>query len=172
MPTVFTHALAGAAIAQVAAPARHRRALTLLAAGAAMLPDGDALGFWLGVHGGLLGHRGLTHSVFFAALVAAGAALLFSEDRWKIATCIFAATATHGLLDALTDGGSGIAFFAPFWDERYFFPVTPIKVAPMRPATLFTRWGAEVMASEVAWIWAPAALMVAAARLRLRRTME
>jgi inner membrane protein len=29
--------------------------------------------------------------------------------------------ASHGVLDALTNGGHGIAFFSPFLNERYFF---------------------------------------------------
>lgn len=173
VPTVFTHALAGAALAQVFAPAKHLRAATLLAAGAAVLPDIDALGFWLGVHGGLIGHRGITHSLLFAGMVAAGLAVLFPRgtDRWRIAACILAATASHGLLDALTDGGSGIAFFAPFSDSRYFFPFTPIRVAPIRPASLFTRRGAAVFQSELLSVWVPAGVMAVAARMvRARRT--
>ena len=166
VPTVFTHAIAGAAIAQVLAPAKHLRAATLLAAGAAVLPDIDALGFWLGVHGGLIGHRGITHSLLFAGIVAAGLPLLFPRgaDRWRVAACILAGIASHGLLDALTNGGSGVAFFAPFSDTRYFFPVTPIRVAPIRPAALFTKRGAAVLQSELLWVWIPAGVMAWAAR--------
>jgi hypothetical protein len=32
-------------------------------------------------------------------------------------------TASHGMLDAMTDGGLGVAFFAPFDNARYFFPM-------------------------------------------------
>nr|HRC76832.1 rhodanese-like domain-containing protein [Kouleothrix sp.] len=32
----------------------------------------------------------------------------------------------HGVLDAMTDGGLGVAFFAPFSATRYFFPFRPI----------------------------------------------
>ena len=39
--------------------------------------------------------------------------------------------ASHGVLDALTDGGPGVAFLAPFDDTRYFFPWRPIRVSPL-----------------------------------------
>jgi inner membrane protein len=48
--------------------------------------------------------------------------------RFGIALCIAVATASHGILDAFTNGGLGVAFFAPFDKTRYFFPVTPMKL--------------------------------------------
>ena len=33
----------------------------------------------------------------------------------------FLSTVLHGLLDALTNGGDGIAFFSPFSNERFSF---------------------------------------------------
>jgi hypothetical protein len=35
---------------------------------------------------------------------------------------LFLATAGHGLLDAMTNGGLGLAFFSPFDNHRYFLP--------------------------------------------------
>src|SRR5258708_39722150 len=49
MPTIFTHAVAGASLAQMLAPDSHRRAVTALAAVTAMLPDADVIGFRLGI---------------------------------------------------------------------------------------------------------------------------
>ena len=151
------------------------RAAMVLAAGVAMLPDADVLGFYLGAgRGTLLWHRGFTHSLAFAGLVAVLSAALFpvrrAADRWRVAAAMFAATASHGLLDALTDGGSGIAFFAPFDETRYFFPFTPIPVAPIRVSSMFTRRGISVLAHEALLVWAPAGLIAAAsAALRCRR---
>jgi hypothetical protein len=48
------------------------------------------------------------------------------KDRW-VRPYFFVVTASHGALDAMTDGGLGIAFFAPFDNTRYFFPFRPIK---------------------------------------------
>jgi inner membrane protein len=176
LPTVFTHAIAGAAIGCVLAPRKHMGTVTALAAAAAVLPDADVLGFRLGFHyGDLFGHRGFTHSLLFAGIVALGVAFWFrrrwagSPDQLRIAACIFAATASHGLLDGLTDGGFGIAFFAPFDNTRYSFPVTPIRVAPLRAAALFTQRGARVLASEAIWVWIPSVAAGTAAMLLRRR---
>ena len=51
--------------------------------------------------------------------------------RGRVATFafLFLCTMSHALLDALTDGGLGVAFFSPFSNERYFFPWTPIRVS-------------------------------------------
>jgi hypothetical protein len=54
-------------------------------------------------------------------------------------TFFFLATASHGLLDAMTDGGLGVAFFSPFDKHRYFFPWTPIRVSPIGLTRLFQR---------------------------------
>ena len=82
----------------------------------------------------------------------------------------FAVTASHGILDAMTDGGRGIAFFAPFDDTRYFLPFRPIKVSPIGIAFLSTR-GLAVLWSELLWVWIPATIIAGATLLirRLRR---
>jgi hypothetical protein len=38
---------------------------------------------------------------------------------------VFLATASHGVLDATTNGGLGVAFFSPFDNRRYFLPWRP-----------------------------------------------
>lgn len=162
MPTIMTHAVAGAAIAQVLAPCSRRGQITWIAAVCAMLPDVDVLGFPLGIpYGDLFGHRGLTHSLLFAAVVALGVAGLLRDrfrarDLLQVLICIFAATASHSLLDAFTNGGLGVAFFAPFSAARYFFPLRPILVSPIGVAAFLTQRGASVLWSEMAWVWAPA----------------
>jgi len=42
-----------------------------------------------------------------------------------------ALVASHPLLDALTDGGLGVALLWPFSAERFFFPWRPIPVSPI-----------------------------------------
>ena len=70
-------------------------------------------------------------------------------------------TASHGALDAMTDGGLGVAFFAPFSGERYFFPFRPIVVSPIGLGGFFSEWGVAVIKSELLWVWLPSALVVA-----------
>ena len=73
----------------------------------------------------------------------------------------FLATASHGFLDAMTDGGLGVAFFSPFDDTRYFLPLTPIRVSPIGISRFFTARGFAVIRSELLWIWLPTALLIA-----------
>ena len=63
--------------------------------------------------------------------------------------------ASHGLLDAMTNGGKGIALLAPFDQTRYFSPWTPIKVAPLSVKAFFGPWGWAVIKSEFLWVWLP-----------------
>jgi inner membrane protein len=72
----------------------------------------------------------------------------------------FGATASHGVLDALTNGGLGVAFFAPFSNTRYFFPWQPIEVSPLGIEPFLSSRGVEVMVSEFKWVWIPSGLLV------------
>ncbi len=141
-----------------------RRAL-LLGALCAVLPDLDVIGFGYGIqYGDLWGHRGLTHSLAFAALLSAGlVALLYGREsgavRRGMGLYLFLCTASHGMLDALTDGGLGVAFFSPFDPTRYFFPFRPVAVSPIGVREFFDEQGLAVLVSEVTWIWLPAGLL-------------
>lgn len=49
----------------------------------------------------------------------------------RVGLFIAAIIATHGPLDALTDGGEGVALLWPFSTKRIFFPWRPLPVAPI-----------------------------------------
>lgn len=84
---------------------------------------------------------------------------------------LFLVTASHGLLDALTDGGLGVAFFAPFDNHRYFLPWRPIRVSPIAMGRFFSGRGLAVLQSELLWIWLPSMLLdVLVFTLRRRRS--
>jgi inner membrane protein len=59
----------------------------------------------------------------------------------------------------MTDGGLGVAFFAPFSNTRYFLPWTPIRVSPIGVSRFFTERALVVLKSEFVWIWIPAMLL-------------
>src|SRR5690242_19350796 len=128
-----------------------------------VIPDLDVIGFRFGIHyGDFWGHRGFTHSLLFAALLAIPVAILMFRKvspqvslLW-IWTYLFLATASHGLLDAMTDGGLGVAFFSPFNNDRYFLLWRPIRVSPIGVGRFFTERGLAVLQSELLWIWFPA----------------
>lgn len=124
-----------------------------------MLPDADVIGYWLGVpYAHPLGHRGFSHSIAAAALfgllmvalrrplrASAGAAFFFA----------FLAMLSHGLLDAMTTGGLGVEFFWPVDTGRYFLPLRPIEVSPIRVASFLSSRGLRVLRSELLFIWLP-----------------
>jgi inner membrane protein len=166
MPSVFTHAVAALALGSALLPRGAGPRAWLLGVACAVLPDIDVVAFAFGVpYSAMLGHRGLSHSILFALLLSAlVTALAFRAGQWtgqrpRIWLFLFAATASHGILDAFTNG-LGIAFFAPFSAARYFFPITPIEVSPIVHG-FFSEHGVRVLASEMVWVWTPALGLIA-----------
>jgi len=174
MPTIFSHALAAAAIGRVYTDKQLPGRFWLWTAVLAMLPDADVVGFAFGIrYDDLFGHRGFTHSLFFSALAGAIGAWLYERAdagaardavRRLVSLAIFFATvvASHALLDALTDGGRGVALLSPFSNERFFFPWRPIAVSPIG-VRFFSPRGVRVIVSELWWIGLPSAAIVLAA---------
>ena len=165
MASAFTHAFFAAAMGWAFAPRRMPGRFWLLAMLCAVLPDADVLAFGLGVsYDSMFGHRGITHSLAFALLTGVLVAFVFfreAANRAALAAFFSFATASHAALDALTNGGLGIALFAPFSGERYFFPYRPIEVSPIGIGAFFSEWGLVVIRSEMLWVWFPASLCVA-----------
>jgi inner membrane protein len=176
MATVFTHAAVGLGLARIFTARRMPGLFWGMAALLPVAPDLDVLAFRFGIpYEAPWGHRGFTHSLLCAFLIAApAAALTFRRLRipfWDWLGFLFLAVASHGLLDALTDGGLGVAFFAPFDESRYFFPWHPILVSPIG-ASFFSARGWATIQSELLWVWLPGALFLAAVeagRFCLRR---
>ncbi len=52
----------------------------------------------------------------------------------------------------MTNGGIGVAFFAPFDAGRYDLPWRPIVVSPLGIRRFFSAWGVAVVASEAVWV--------------------
>jgi inner membrane protein len=162
----------------VAVGGRSRAAIWGLGALCALAPDLDAVvSFLFGIpYSHVLGHRGLSHSLFVAALLAtlvtavARRNLAESPGTAKLWLFFFLATASHGFLDAMTNGGLGVAFFAPFSETRYFLPWRPILVSPISIHVFLGYRGLRVMWSELGWIWLPASLVFLAGLALHRRS--
>jgi inner membrane protein len=124
-----------------------------------VLPDLDVLAFRLGIpYAADFGHRGFSHSILFAFLAAFAGACLFRFFRATFLQSflfLFGAVISHGILDALTNGGLGIAFLWPWSGERFFAPMQVIEVAPLRLSRFLSLKGATVLWSEVLWVWLP-----------------
>ena len=112
-----------------------RWAWAALLVGASCAPDIDVLAFRLGIpYGAPFGHRGALHSPAFAGLCALAfgvAAWLLRIPPLPVLGVAGLIMASHGLLDAFTDGGLGVALLWPFSHERYFAPWRPIPVSPL-----------------------------------------
>lgn len=72
---------------------------------------------------------------------------------------LFFCSISHALLDAMTTGGLGVAFFSPFNNTRYFFNFRPIKVSPLSVTEFFNGNGFAVLKSEAIWIGIPTVLI-------------
>jgi inner membrane protein len=122
--------------------------------GLSLLPDADVVAFALGIpYDHPFGHRGASHALGPAA--ACGLAVTLAARRGssrrragRLGMLVAAVLASHGLLDALTDGGLGIALLWPVTSERYFAPWQPIPVAPIGLGMLSER-GLYVLLTEL-----------------------
>jgi inner membrane protein len=172
MPTFIGHGISGLAIGSFAARKPYSKKALLLCMACSIAPDLDAVTFRIGIpYSHWLGHRGFSHSLLFAGILAT--ADLFSlrkaEPSGKIRAglwaCFFISTALHDLLDAMTNGGLGIAFFSPFDTTRYFLPWRPIEVSPIALGRFLSPRGSLVLQSEFFWVMIPSFFILAALRL-------
>lgn len=144
----LSHALLGAAIGQCALGRRvGNRAL---AAGAviALIPDIDVpIGQWLGDAAALTFHRGPTHSLLFAAVVALGLgallARLWPAGGWRPwAAMSVTVLASHLTLDAFTS--YGIQLLLPFSDHSFAIAsvsvIDPLYTLPLLAVMLIIPW--------------------------------
>lgn len=175
MPTIVTHAVVGAALARLGPRAVPRKRLVVALVALSALPDLDVVAFHFGIpYSSWLGHRGLSHSPLFAVVVAAVVTWfdsrrnsLSSREKWQLFMVCALAMTSHGMLDAFTNGGLGIAFLLPFSPDRYFFPVQPIAVSPIGLAEFFRGPALAVLSSELLYVWLPMAAVVVVHRLVL-----
>lgn len=182
MPTVITHPVVALGLAPWFRRRLGRPAVLVTGMVLTALPDLDVVGFGFGIaYGDLLGHRGLSHSLPFAfALGGLVAAAMARRDRIGFALLwlyFFLCLASHGLLDAFTNGGLGVAFFSPFSNERYFFDARPLRVSAIGLGDFLSGRWIDVLGSEFKWIWLPALALggvglVAARRLTKRPGAE
>ena len=142
----------------------------LLGMALATPPDVDAIGYWMGIPArSLLGHRGLTHSLAFAltGLLAAWACSRRGGNRGSLSAYFILVMISHGLLDAFTNGGPGVAFFSPS-EPPVFLPVPSHRGLTHRNRRVQCARGVRIRLSEVRWVLLPAAAL-AAMGILLRR---
>ena len=167
MPSIFTHPVVPIAIGLALGQRIISRRLLAAGAIASVLPDLDVIAFKIGIpYAHDFGHRGATHSIFFAillGLVALGFSSKLNTSRTVAFLFVSIATASHGLLDMFTTGGLGIALAWPISSERFFFPYQVVQVSPIGIERFFSSVGLSVIASELLWIWMPSVILAATA---------
>jgi len=168
LPSFLGHALAGYAISSAfhrGRPGRGDAALTVVCA---VAPDLDWFTGFLDPLDRLgLSHRGLLHSLPAAAFITALAMVLARRDRLregKAWACLGAAVFSHGLLDAFTFGGTGVAFLEPFTNVHFVSAWQPIFVSPIPLSGRLTDWLFFSLGTELVWIGIPAFLAILLAR--------
>ena len=165
MCTVITHPAVPIALSVLVQQESASSSLLIAGALCSIIPDLDVVGFEFGVeYGDMFGHRGFTHSIFFAAVLALFVTFAFfrngNASQSIIFLFLFISTLSHPVLDALTNGGLGVGFFAPFSNQRYFFPYRPIEVSPIGVGGFFSQRGVEVLWSELRWVWLPSGIFL------------
>ena len=160
MATIFTHPIVAISLSPWLRHSEKHWVILITGMILTILPDIDVIGFKLGIpYLHLFGHRGFTHSIFFAALMSGVVAwILVYHSQLKLTLIwfyLFICMMSHGLLDAFTNGGHGIAFFSPFSNERFFFPFQPIEVSTLSIKRFFAGQGYDVIISELIWLWLP-----------------
>ena len=163
MASVITHGLAAVIIGKSFIQKKQSPAFWCSLVLCSLLPDIDVVGFKFGIaYGDFWGHRGFTHSLVFALSVGFAVGLVFyrrlgiaSPEWWKYVALYSTVTASHGVFDAMTNGGLGIALFAPFDNGRYFFPWAPVQVTRVGFHSFISLKGFRILVSEGIYILAP-----------------
>ncbi len=137
--------------------------LFVLTAVCSVFPDIDVIGFKFGIpYGSQWGHRGFTHSLFFALCLASLLTIFHRQLQfkpWAVFWVCSLSCASHAFLDAMTNGGLGVALYWPFSLKRIFLPFRPIEVSPIGVSSFFSEWGLRVIASELVWVLLPALVL-------------
>lgn len=163
MASAFSHIAVPIALKIVFAPKHFSWRLLFLGLFLSIAPDLDSIAFRFGIpYESQWGHRGFTHSIAFAiatALLCTYFSKSLKSSRWAVLFVTFISMVSHGVLDAITTGGLGVAFFWPLNSERYFLPWKVVQVSPLSVSRFFTERGVEVLKSEFIYIWMPCLVM-------------
>lgn len=161
MPTAISHPVIALGLGPYFLRSGIKPRLWILGAIYAALPDIDSMGFQMGIpYAHFFGHRGFLHSLAFALLLAGlttAVMALWKRSHFSYPTLLFLflCTSSHGILDAMTNGGLGVAFFSPFNEHRYFFRWQPIEVSPISMTRFVHSRASSVLRSEFLWVILP-----------------
>lgn len=160
MPTAIGHSLIGLSLVPFRPYKGQLLSTMLLSMAAASIPDLDVVGFEFGIrYGEALGHRGFSHSLVFGCLMGGFIAWKFFKStrqsilKYFLVSIYFSLICiSHGVFDAMTDGGLGVGFFIPLDDTRYFFSYRPIPVSPLSVSAFFSELGWSILKAELSFL--------------------
>ena len=166
MSTAISHAFVALMLGKIWTEKARPLKFWILSIACSIMPDIDSIGFFLGIkYNAVMGHRGFCHSLLFAIIFSFFVVSLafkdiekFSKLWWAFIFYFFLVTASHGFIDAMTDGGLGVAFFSPFDVSRFFLPWRPLKAPSLNIAKLGSTF-TLVLIREVVFIWIPMILI-------------
>ena len=177
MASAFGHAVTAVALGNMYPERMVSWKFWVLGAICAIMPDADVVAFAFDIpYDHRWGHRGFTHSLLFALITGIVVTFLFFRNNLNTKMALgfilyfTLCTASHGILDAMTTGGRGVAFFSPWNDARYFLPWRPIAVSPIGVGNFFSEWGRRVVLNELVWIGIPSMVFVVLGKIVKRRT--
>lgn len=111
MASPFSHAVAALSVGTCFYRSQIPKSVWVAGTLCSVFPDLDVIGFRFGIrYDDFWGHRGFTHSLPFAALLAGIVAIVIIRagvsgiGRFALFGYLFLATASHGVLDAITNG--------------------------------------------------------------------
>ena len=163
MPTILSHPAIPLAVGLGLGSKVVSRPLLFTGIALSILPDFDVIAFRLGIpYSAEYGHRGFSHSLFLAAVIALLGALILRRVKVPLkmsAWFLFLSMASHGVLDTFTTGGKGIALLWPFSEQRFFSPFQVIRVSPLSLSRFLSSRGIAVFLSELQWVWLPSILL-------------
>lgn len=172
MPSLLTHPAVPLALATMAGRNLIPTPLLAVGIGFSLLPDLDGIAFLFDIPWySPFSHRGLSHSFAFAllcALLATPWATRLRADRLRVFVFLALSMISHGILDAFTTSGGGVALLWPLESSKIAFGFRPILTSPISLQRFFSAEGLAVIQSELLWVWLPLGLLALLCRM-LRR---
>jgi inner membrane protein len=176
MASLITHPVVPIVASLVAGRAVIPVPLAILGISFSVLPDLDIIAFRLGIpYGSPFGHRGFSHSIVAALLLATAVVPLARALKAKpfvVFSFLLLSMLSHGILDAFTrNATNGVALFWPLSAERILFSFRPIEASPISVRRFMSERGLQVLWSEMVWVWIPL-LAIGLVGLLIRRHMR
>ena len=180
MPTIITHSFTGIASGFAVYNKSFPRGFWVLSVLCSVISDADVICFRLGIpYLHFFGHRGFFHSIFFACILGSLTGIILmktGKKEWKdglfFAGYFSFIMTLHGILDAFTNGGMGIALLSPFILKRYFSPIRPVEVSPISLRTFIYGRCFQIFQNEILWVWIPSLCISITVRILLRKLLK